>query len=92
MSRPIILTPDEWNKLKKKLIDSYPPGVMLIRSRMKKVLGFTVREHARWINKRDNVNWEYTNSRGGYYYNEIHLDFYDEAKRTFFILKYMNTD
>ena len=55
---------------------------MLTRWKMRKVLGFTDRLHTDWINK--------PNKWGGMGYQEtqVHLDFFDEAKLTFFLLKY----
>ena len=50
----------------------------MIRDKMKRVLGFTVREHTAWIPKPD----------GGYTDYQIHLDFYNEKKRTMFLLKF----
>lgn len=82
----------EWLKLRQRLQKEHSLSVMLIRSRMREVLGFTVRTHAKWVDKRSESAWEYDNKHHGYYRNEIHLDFYDEAMRSFFILKYMNTD
>ena len=50
----------------------------MIRDKMKRVLGFTVREHKEWIPKPD----------GGYSEFQIHLDFYSERKYTMFLLKF----
>lgn len=50
----------------------------MLRSKMRSVLGFTVREHKAWIPKPD----------GGYSDFQIHLDFYSENKRTMFLLKF----
>ena len=61
--------------LRERLTEDYGRSVMLIRSRMRDKLGFTDREH-RW--------WE---ERKGYQ-THICLDFYDEPKRTMFLLKY----
>ncbi len=74
MSKPIILTEHQWCKLRVHLSTEYPASVMAIRSKMKKVLGFTVREHTQIVES--------------HYSSEIHLDFYNEAKRTMFLLKY----
>ena len=49
----------------------------------KERLGFTVREHRAAISD-DGHFWDFQ--------YEIHLDFYDEAKRTWFLLKYMTDD
>lgn len=75
MSKPITLKPIQWAKLRSRLTEDYGRSVMLIRSRMRDKLGFTDREH-RW--------WE---ERKGYQ-THICLDFYDEPKRTMFLLKY----
>lgn len=45
MSKPVIMTPSEWNVIYQKIKDEYPPSVYLLRNRMKNTLGFTVRDH-----------------------------------------------
>ena len=72
---PITLNIGQWMKLREKLTEDYGRGIMLIRSRMRDKLGFTDREH-RW--------WE----EGKGYQTHICLDFYNEPKRTMFMLKY----
>ena len=72
----LTLTVKEWNKLYKQLNEEWPRSVMMIRSKMKEELGFTVREH-RW----------YTEQHGSM--KQICLDFYDDAKETWFRLKYL---
>jgi hypothetical protein len=78
MSKPIVLSEKVWHKIYNHIAKHYPPGVLLIRNRMKAVLGFTSRTHREWVQKMD----------GGYYETSIRLDFYDEPKRTMFLLKY----
>lgn len=75
MSKPIVLNIGQWEKLRSQLKKDYNPSVVLIRDRMKSKLGFVDREH-RW----------YTLQHG--YQTHICLDFYDEPKRTMFLLKY----
>ena len=75
MSQPIVLTPSKWYKLKERLTSEYSPSVMMLSYRMKDKLGFTVREHRSW-----------TQPHG--YMLDIRLDFYNEPKRTMFLLKY----
>lgn len=72
----------QWNNLKDKLKKEYPPSVMLMRSRMREVLGFTVREHHQWV--------EAANDIRGYYRKFIILDFYNDSAESWFRLKYMN--
>jgi hypothetical protein len=78
MSKPIILNENAWLKIYNHIAKQYPPGVLLIRNRMRDVLGFTSRTHREWVPKMD----------GGYYETSIRLDFYNEPKRTMFLLKY----
>ena len=75
MSKPITLNHRQWEKLKNRLTNDYSPSVMLIRNKMKKTLGFVDREHHWW-----------TEQHG--YMSHICLDFFDEPKRTMFLLKY----
>ena len=86
MSKPIVLSEKAWLKIYNHIAKTYPPSVLLIRDKMKAVLGFTVRRHEEWIDR-------YLESRdvgyGTTYRREtIHLDFYNEPKRTMFLLKY----
>jgi hypothetical protein len=74
MSKPIILTHSKWGKLRERLKNDYSPSVMMLSYRMKDKLGFTVREHV-WYSKNG-------------YATDIRLDFYNESKRTMFLLKY----
>lgn len=76
MSKSIILSEHTWRKLYTQLAQDNPPSVLLIREKMKKVLGFTSRRH------------NYFNRADDYFVDEVHLDFYNEAKRTMFLLKY----
>jgi len=76
--KALVLSLNEWHVVYQQIAKHHPRSVCMIRSKMKKVLGFTVREHKEWVPKMD----------GGYSDHQIHLDFYDEAKRTMFLLKY----
>ena len=81
MTKHIKLSPNQWNKLREKIKQDYPPSVLLLRDRMRSVLGFTDRSHRSW--KPDPGYDGY-----GHYENIVCLDFYDEPKRLFFLLKY----
>jgi hypothetical protein len=76
------MSEDQWGKLRTHLIQTQPRSVMLTRWKMREVLGFTDRLHTDWINKPN--KW----GGMGYQCRKVHLDFFDEAKRTFFLLKY----
>ena len=73
---------DDWEDIHVRLYDEYrhKPSVLLIRTVMRRELGFTTREQ--W-------DWE-TDSRGNP--RPIHymcLDFYDDQLEMFFRLKYL---
>jgi spore coat protein CotF len=50
--------------------------------------------HHKGLEPHDNVEWELMKSEGWthrYHYEEqVHLDFYNEAQQTWFVLKYLN--
>ena len=79
LTKPIVLSEEKWGKLHRRLAQDNHPSVILIREKMKAVLGFTVRRHREWA---DDPNF------GKYPIETICLDFYNEPKRTMFLLKY----
>ena len=96
MSRPLELAPSKWYKLQELLRTQYPQSVMLISSRMRDVLGFTVRQHKKLVRSkshnqelpiREAEHYE-TVIHLEHYETVIHLDFWNEPKRTMFLLKY----
>jgi len=102
MSKPVKLFSKNWDKLRKKLDQDHPKSVTMVRWKMKEVLGFTVREHLGYrprtaqelddYDHSDNIWYETEKDRKFYRENineyVICLDFYDEPKRTMFLLKY----
>jgi hypothetical protein len=73
---------------------------MLISSKCKRELGFTVRHHkglVKWANDSDEdykeqEEWLPDEFKNRYHYEEqICLDFYNELQMTMFVLKYLNT-
>lgn len=81
---PIKLTVRQWQAIRADLHMEHPKSVFMLRDKMRKVLGFTVREHSEYKyndsehNSFDTMSHEYS----------IHLDFYNERKRTMFLLKF----
>jgi hypothetical protein len=75
MSKPIVLTVSQWQQLRERIKSDYGVNTLLVRDRMKKKLGFLDRDHLWW-------------SEQSGYQNRVCLDFYDESKRTMFLLKY----
>lgn len=78
----IVLTESEWAQIYEQLAQEYPPSYLLIRSVMRKELGFSVRRHRRWLPE----SWKYPPR------DEIHLDFYNNAAETFFTIKYLHSN
>jgi len=77
----IKLKPKQWVELENQLSTEYPRSVMIIRYKMKEVLGFTVRKHRQWLPSHD------ADSKGRYQ-DWVMLDFYNEPMETFFRIKY----
>jgi len=60
------------------------PSVLLIRDKMRRVLGFTQRYHKEWVEKgtrEDGRNY-------GYYREYTVLDFYNESAKSWFLIKF----
>jgi hypothetical protein len=81
MSKPIVLTFPKWDLLYERLRKDNPPSVMLIRSKTRDVLGFQAREHTEWIYMTNGISRPVQRTT-------VHLDFYDDLKKTMFMLKY----
>ena len=86
--KSIVLRHREWDRIFAKIKEEYAatPSVYLMRNKMKEQLGFTVREHANY-NEQD-VEYDLNNDWRDYR-SQIHIDFYTEAARTMFVLKYL---
>jgi hypothetical protein len=85
--------PGEWETLQSQLRQDYGHRIMLSWV-CKRELGFTVRRH-KGLEPHPEAEWEVMRSQGWnhrYHYQEqIHLDFYDPAQQTWFVLKYLDT-
>lgn len=68
-----------WERLRAKLKNDYPPSILLVSWKCRKILGFTVRTYRYY--KEDK-------SGSGQYLSDVRLDFYNEPQRTMFLLKY----
>jgi hypothetical protein len=85
--------PYEWYQLAEQLRAEYGQSIMLISARCKRELGFTVRHHKGLV-EHSKETWEIMKIEGWdnrYHYEEqVHLDFYNEAAMSWFVLKYLN--
>ena len=86
--KSLILKHREWERIFAKIKEEYAdtPSIYLMRNKMRTQLGFTVREHRNY-NEQD-VEYDLNNDWRDYR-SQIHIDFYSEAARTMFVLKYL---
>ena len=88
--KPVMMKPERWESLKAQMLKDYPTSWTLIRTKQRHHLGFTVRRHTEYADTRQLAGEfglpEYGSRRQPR--QMICLDFYDEPKRTMFLLKY----
>lgn len=93
----IRLTVSQWKLIRKELLAEHPQSVLLLKSRMRSVLGFTVREHNEWVTMPNSrtvqINDQFALGQEDWYKDKQHefsirLDFYSERKYTMFLLKF----
>ena len=84
--------PQDWNTIRSQLGQDHGDRI-LISYVCRRELGFTVRRH-KGLEPHDKDTWDVMKNQGWehrYHYQEqIHLDFYDQAQQTWFVLKYLN--
>lgn len=87
--KSLILKHREWEQVFAKIKEEYAdtPSIYLMRNKMRTQLGFTVREHQQEYDY-DSVNYSLDDDWRDYR-SQIHIDFYSEAARTMFVLKYL---
>lgn len=85
--KTVILSEKEWARIHQLLAEKYrdKPSVMIIKTVMRRELGFTVRRHREWVEFSKNEPWA---STSGYVWT-IRLDFYDDELETLFRLTYL---
>jgi len=82
----------EFEELHHHLLEEHGRATMLVSWRMKRELGFTIRHHQGLV-EHDKDTWEVMKSEGWnhrYIESQVHLDFYNEAQMSWFVLKYLN--
>jgi hypothetical protein len=90
------ITVNQWQTIRAELHKEHPKSVFMLKTKMRQVLGFTVREHNEWVEFKETVNKEpdwLDTGQEGFYKNKHHehsirLDFYNERKYTMFMLKF----
>ena len=86
--KALVITPDQWKEVLAAIKKDYAPSVWLSREKMRRVLGFTPREHTDWLGYYDSASIE--DRKAGRHGNRttIHLDFFNESQRSMFLLRY----
>jgi hypothetical protein len=85
--------PEDWYQVLDRLAEDFGQAIRM-RFIMKRELGFTARDHRGLVPNRQ-TGWcvgflYYGRPAGGYHYEQqVHLDFYNEASQSWFILKYL---
>jgi hypothetical protein len=89
---------EDWHVVRNRVKADYGEKIFAISWRLKRELGFTVRQHkglVKWNEDEDYAEqeeWLPDEFKNRYHYeDQIHLDFYNEAQMTMFVLKYLNT-
>ena len=84
--------------MRDRIKEDHGETIFAISWRLKRELGFTVRNHkglVKWTDDQDykeQEEWLESEFKNRYHYEEqIHLDFYNEHQMTLFVLKYLNT-
>lgn len=98
MSKPVVMSPEHWRNIFERIKQKEKPSVYLSRTKMREVLGFTVRDHREYIKDKEYVKSPEADElfgemgwfEGKMNVHTVRLDFYDEQKRTMFLLKYGN--
>jgi hypothetical protein len=84
--------PSDWDPIQDRLSKEYGAKIM-ISYVCKRELGFTVRRH-KGLEPHDKESWVIMKSEGWdhryYYQDQIHLDFYNDAQMSWFVLKYLD--
>jgi hypothetical protein len=74
---------EDWEIIQEKIKQDFGVATAIISWRLKRELGFTVRNHRMPISF-DTTNSFFSSGR------EVHLDFFNESAHSWFVLKYLN--
>lgn len=84
----------EFEELHHRLLKEYGRSTMMISWKMRRELGFTIRHHKGLVpTDASDEGWLEDEFKHKYHYQpQIHLDFYNEAQMSWFVLKYLNNE
>lgn len=77
----IFCRPGDWFEIYHQILSDFGMG-MAVRTRLRRELGFTYREHTEWISEDAFKRPQ----------QQIHLDFYNESAQSWFQLRYLNVN
>ena len=84
--------PGDWDRVLDRLAEDFGTAIRM-RHIMRRELGFTARDHrglVRNLQVKDVMDGHESRAPIGYHYEQqVHLDFYNEASQSWFILKYL---
>jgi len=87
--------PEDWDRVLDRLAEDFGT-VIRMRHIMRRELGFTARDHRGLVPNRGVLdsflvdNQVLVEAKPGFHYEQqVHLDFYNEASQSWFILKYL---
>jgi len=86
--KAVVITVDQWQEILAQIKKDHKPSVWLSREKMRKVLGFTAREHQEWLGYYDSASIEERKAGLHGYRTTVHIDFFTDYQRTMFLLKY----
>jgi hypothetical protein len=86
----IFHNPEDWARVLDRLAEDFGQAIRM-RHIMRRELGFTARDHRALVpNRKLDEMWAVIEDVSGYHYEQqVHLDFYNEASQSWFILKYL---
>ena len=77
--------PGDWSAIYTRILKDFGMG-MAVRTRLRRELGFTYRNHTAWISS-GKTEGEYELK---YPEEQVHVDFYTESAQSWFQLRYLN--
>lgn len=77
----------DWIAIYSRILADHGMG-MAVRTRLRRELGFTYRDHQHWVNELSGLGGAMVR----YPEEQVHLDFYNEAAQTWFQLRYLHQD
>lgn len=87
--KSIKISEPDWATLLEQIKKDYPRSVWLSRNKMRRTLGFVDRFHSEWIES-EHQGYTYNPYKISFLEKSVYLDFYDEKKKTVFLIKYSN--